>query len=86
MALLHKELKTFLWSPYKADISEFIKYGENEITVELVNNCRNLLGPHLHKVGEIYTLYPFLYKDLEHWIDDYCLVKLGLARLIIDIY
>lgn len=41
-----KEVKSFTKAPYEADISEFLKQGENEISLTLTNSLRNLLGPH----------------------------------------
>lgn len=41
-----KEVKNFLWEPYEADLSEYLKKGENEIELTLTNSLRNLLGPH----------------------------------------
>lgn len=40
------EVKTFITAPYEADLSEYLKEGENEIKFTLTNNLRNLLGPH----------------------------------------
>lgn len=40
------KVKTFIKAPYEADISSFLKEGENEISLTLTNNLRNLLGPH----------------------------------------
>lgn len=41
-----KEVKNFLWEPYEADLSDYLKKGENEIELTLTNSLRNLLGPH----------------------------------------
>ena len=38
-----KEVKTCLWNPYTADISGYVKPGENEITLGVVNTLMNLL-------------------------------------------
>lgn len=36
-------VKTCLWNPYTADISEYVRPGENEITLGVVNTLMNLL-------------------------------------------
>lgn len=36
-------VKTCLWNPYVADISEYVKPGENEICLKVVNTLMNLL-------------------------------------------
>lgn len=36
-------VRTCLWRPYEADISEYVKEGENEITLGVVNTLMNLL-------------------------------------------
>lgn len=38
-----QEVKTCLWNPYTADISAYVKPGENEITLGVVNTLMNLL-------------------------------------------
>lgn len=38
-----KPVKTCLWKPYEADISEYVHAGENEITLGVVNTLMNLL-------------------------------------------
>lgn len=38
-----QDVKTCLWNPYVADISAFVKPGENEITLGVVNTLMNLL-------------------------------------------
>ena len=46
LAVNGTKVKTFIKAPYEADISSFLKEGENEISLTLTNNLRNLLGPH----------------------------------------
>lgn len=38
-----KDVKTCLWKPYQADITELLHPGENEITLGVVNTLMNLL-------------------------------------------
>ncbi|MFP4977443.1 glycosyl hydrolase [Paenibacillus sp. CN-4] len=63
------EVKTFLWEPYTADISSYLRQGDNLIELELTGSCRNLLGPHHHILGELYKVGPDSYKDKPGWTD-----------------
>jgi hypothetical protein len=49
---------TLFWSPFKTEITKFLKEGDNEVEITLVNSLRNLLGPHHHKGGEIEKVGP----------------------------
>ncbi|MDF2934755.1 MAG: hypothetical protein K0Q90_128 [Paenibacillaceae bacterium] len=64
-----QEAEVFLWEPYEADITPYLRQGENAITLELVNSCRNLLGPHHHIKGEVYKIGPDSFKDKPGWTD-----------------
>ncbi|OCT16762.1 hypothetical protein A8709_08865 [Paenibacillus pectinilyticus] len=84
------EVRSFLWEPYEADISPWLRIGENLIEIELTNSCRNLLGPHHHIQGEIYKVGPSSFTDTPGWTDRgvekgtpmytnrYCFVQFGL--------
>ena len=83
-----QDVRTILWAPYETDISEFLKVGENEIEITLINNLRNLLGPHHLGEGESYHVSPSsFYKrgciwnslhDYPYFKEGYSLVKTGL--------
>ena len=82
-----KEVKKFLWGPYECDITDYLKYGENEVVWELYSSNRNLLGPHHHTDGELYAVWPadftgqpspFKADQRNVWSDDYHFVKFGL--------
>jgi hypothetical protein len=64
-----QEVRTFLWEPYEADITAFLREGENQIELEMANSCRNLLGPHHHIHGELYKVGPDSFKDKSSWTD-----------------
>ncbi len=49
---------TLVWSPFKTEISKYLKPGKNTIKITLVNSLRNLLGPHHHKGGELIKAGP----------------------------
>ncbi len=82
------EEKTIMWEPQKLDISSMLAEGNNEIEITLVNNLRNLLGPHHLKEGECYIVCPHsFYKENcvwnmdaeKDWDEDYCFVETGLS-------
>lgn len=72
-----------IWNPYELDISKYLKIGENKIELTLVNNLRNLLGPHHLEEGECFAVGPAqFYKNdgpffnpCVNWNDDYCFVE-----------
>ena len=33
------------WRPYRADITDFVKAGENDLAIEVIGSPRNLFGP-----------------------------------------
>lgn len=53
-----KHVKTFMWEPYTADISEYLVKGENIIKLTLVNNLRNMQGPFHLPQGEVFSVGP----------------------------
>ena len=56
-----EKVRDFCWAPYAADITPFLRPGENEIALELTNSCRNLFGPHYSREGESYAVSPNSY-------------------------
>ena len=52
-----------LWAPFSVDLSDYLTVGENEIEITLVNNLRNLLGPHHHPAGELLSVAPPCFYD-----------------------
>lgn len=64
-----------------------VKQGKQKIKLTLINNLRNLLGPHHLKEGESYAVGPEKFfkepcvwnrNPEPGWDDDYCFVKMGL--------
>ena len=49
---------TLVWSPFRTEITKYLKTGENTVKITLVNSLRNLLGPHHHKGGELIEVGP----------------------------
>lgn len=66
-----------IFPPFRLDITDLLKKGENRITLELVNSLHNLLGPH-HKQGELFGVGPDDFMDEANWRDDYFFVKYGV--------
>lgn len=78
---------TVLWPPYHLDLSPYLSDGDNSIELTLVNNLRNLMGPHHHPAGELLAVCPHsFYKDPCIWngyiaapfTEQYCFVETGL--------
>jgi hypothetical protein len=69
------------WRPYRLDVTEYVKAGKNVIGVEVVSSCRNLLGPHHHRSGELFSVGPGSFSDEANWTDEYSFVKFGMGRV-----
>ena len=81
------EVSTLLWRPYTVDLSPYLHAGDNCVRLTLVNNLRNLLGPHHHTNGELWAVGPgHFYREPCIWngyravgyTDRYCLVHMSL--------
>lgn len=81
-----KNAGSLIWNPYELDISEFLRKGENKIELTIVNNLRNLLGPHHLEEGESFSVGPAqFYKNDSpffnpriKWNNDYCFVDTSI--------
>lgn len=65
------------WRPYRAEITPYLKAGENRVHLEVVNSLRNTLGPH-HDTRRTGLVAPARWQPSDHWTDDYQLVPDGL--------
>ncbi|WP_411347252.1 hypothetical protein [Paenibacillus sp. WLX2291] len=83
-----REVHTWMWAPYEADITDWLQPGTNEVSLELMSSCRNLLGPHHHVRGELTMVGPDSFRDTPSWTDGnfagqhiytdrYCFVRFG---------
>ena len=79
---------SILYKSDRLDCSRLLHPGENEITLTLYNNLRNLMGPHHLKEGESYGVGPSSFfkeaciwhpRAQEQWDEDYCFVETGIA-------
>lgn len=81
---------TVMWNTNELNISKFLKVGENKIKLTIVNNLRNMMGPHHVDEGESLAVTPatfFKEKVLwdwelvpSKWNDCYCFVETGIVR------
>lgn len=53
-----KPAGSLYWSPFRLDITEYLKPGSNTLKITLVNSLRNLLGPHHHPRAELTRVGP----------------------------
>lgn len=64
-----KLVRALPWAPYEADITEFLKNGINSINIQLFHGNRNLLGPHHHIKGELYSVGPLSFTGKWSWVE-----------------
>lgn len=73
---------------YEVDLTPYLHAGANTLELTLVNNLRNLLGPHHHVGGELYAVAPpAFYNEPCIWngysggyyTDRYCFVNTSLT-------
>lgn len=81
--------KVMLWTD-RLPLADFGVSGKTKVKLTLVNNLRNLLGPHHLEEGEAYAVSPSrFFKEKcvwnssgwgrgQAWNDDYCFVQLGI--------
>ena len=80
---------TQIWNNSEVDLSEYLVVGENKVELTLVNNLRNLLGPHHLEEGESYfvkvssffkgeTLWSWTPGEVEEWNEGYCFVETSI--------
>lgn len=62
-------VKTFLWAPWKVDITDYVKQGTNMIHLKLFASNRNMLGPHHHISGENYSVGPQSFEGVFSWCE-----------------
>ena len=80
---------TLIFAPFNADLTEYLKNGENELKIIMLSGNRNLLGPHHKPQGELYSVGPSTFTDKygwaddcskPAWTDDYSFVKFGIEK------
>ncbi len=74
-----KEVALMAFSPFRYDITDALRDGDNEIRVKLYCSNRNLLGPFHRQDGECYDVSPWTYICPDgRYEDGYTLVRAGL--------
>ena len=69
------------WRPFDFPIPRDLIQGQNTIELTLTGTLRNLLGPHHHTAGELFSVSPGSFRDYGHWTDDYCFVPFGVKKV-----
>ena len=59
-----KEVATKLYPPYRVELKDYLQFGTNKIELTVVNNLRNMMGPHhLRKEEERWVCPGSFYKE-----------------------
>ena len=94
LAVNGKTVATRMFAPYTIDLSEHLIPGKNQLEIRILNNLRNMMGPHHLASGESYTVTPtsfFKEKNVfldcgdseelkRRWSDGICLVHFGIGE------
>ena len=51
-----KDVTTKLYAPYRVELKDYLNVGENEFEITVVNNLRNMMGPH------------HIFKEEDRWV------------------
>ena len=73
-----RKVTTRMWEPFKADISDFVHIGKNEIELVLYSSNRNFLGHHHHPNRDLDLLAPELFDQKCGFTDEYAFVRFGI--------
>ncbi len=81
-----KDAAPVLWNPTELNLSAYLNKGENTVRLTLINNLRNMMGPHHLQIGESHVVGPGSFfkesciwsKNPQKWNDGYCFVEFGL--------
>ena len=58
LAVNGRAVATRLFPPYEVDLSEHLQVGENRLELRILNNLRNMMGPHHLNAGETLVASP----------------------------
>lgn len=74
---------TLLWGRDEVNLNDFTKRGKHTLSLTLVNNLRNLLGPHHLEIGESYQVAPgSFYKEKCIWKNERAAHVWGVENLL----
>jgi hypothetical protein len=62
-------VKNLPWAPYCLDVTDYLVAGENKLSLQLFSGNRNLLGPHHHIDGELYSVGPGSFTGKWSWTE-----------------
>jgi len=86
IAINGQTVDTVLFMGDTVDCSGYLQKGRNTVTLKLIGNLRNMLGPH-HLAQECLRVKPALfYKELcpwpgpYEWVEQYCFVNLSVQE------
>jgi hypothetical protein len=69
------------WRPLEADITRFVKTGENTLEIDVASSLRNTFGPLHHRLGDSLTFVgPETFIDEENWVEEYQFAPYGLIK------
>jgi hypothetical protein len=74
-----------VWRPLEADVTELVRKGRNELTIDVISSLRNTFGPLHNKLATPYfplhyLVGPFSFDDERNWTDAYIQVPYGLIN------
>jgi hypothetical protein len=70
------------WEPYIFDISQFLKEGENTITIKVYSTLFNLLGPnHIEDILERQGVGPYTFVDFKKYTEQSVLIPFGIGSI-----
>ncbi len=89
------ECGSLMWGHLSCDLSKVLNIGKNMVELTLVNNLRNMLGPHHLPEGENWYVGPVhFYKrdnvwtktkwpktNNDPWNEDYCFTEFGIENV-----
>ena len=75
-----KKAAVLMFAPYSADITDYLKDGENEVKITLLSGNRNLLGPHHNPQGEICFAGPWTFKEAGGFTENYNFLEFGIIK------
>ena len=89
-----KAAGTILWQPYRIEVTNLVKRGENTIEIEITNGLRNMLGPHHHVETELTAVSEETFfggppwdsppTRRSYWTDKYNFIPFGIRGVVLN--
>jgi len=81
VAVNEVEVGAIPFSPYRGDITDALKNGDNNVEIEVFGTLRNALGPHhLKNDNNREFIGPEQFCDEANWTDSYQFVQYGFIK------